>query len=69
MPWLSVSLVSTWVGKKEALEDRVTADRSTVLERLAAGQTPEEAEAEFLTDAYFEAWYDQTLAALSAFAG
>ena len=29
-----------------ALEDRVTADRATVLERLAAGQTPEEAEAE-----------------------
>ena len=52
-----------------ALEDRVTADRATVLERLAAGQTPEEAEAEFLTDAYFDAWYDQTLAALSAFAG
>jgi multiple sugar transport system substrate-binding protein len=24
---------------------------------------------EFLTDAYFDAWYDQTLAALSAFAG
>lgn len=52
-----------------ALEDRVTADRATVLERLAAGQTPEEAEAEFLTDAYFDAWYGQTLAALSAFAG
>ena len=52
-----------------ALEDRVTADRATVLERLAAGQTSEEAEAEFLTDAYFDAWYDQTLAALSAFAG
>ena len=52
-----------------ALEDRVTADRATVLERLAAGQTPEEAETEFLTDAYFDAWYDQTLAALSAFAG
>ena len=52
-----------------ALEDRVTADRATVLERLAAGQTPEDAEAEFLTDAYFDAWYDQTLAALSAFAG
>lgn len=52
-----------------ALEDRVTADHATVLERLAAGQTPEEAEAEFLTDAYFDAWYDQTLAALSAFAG
>ena len=52
-----------------ALEDLVIADRATVLERLAAGQTPEEAEAEFLTDAYFDAWYDQTLAALSAFAG
>ena len=52
-----------------ALEDRVTADRATVLERLAAGQTPEEAEAEFLTDAYFDVWYGQTLAALSAFAG
>lgn len=51
-----------------ALEDRVTADRATVMERLTAGQTPEEAEAEFLTDACFDAWYDQTLAALSAFA-
>ena len=24
MPWLSVSLVSTWVGKKEALEEEPT---------------------------------------------
>ena len=52
-----------------ALQDLVTADRATVVERVAAGQTPEEAEAEFLTDAYFDAWYENTLAALSAYAG
>lgn len=52
-----------------AMQDIAAADRATVEERIAAGQSPDEAEAEFLTDAYFDAWYDQTLAALSAFAG
>lgn len=35
----------------------------------AAGQTPEEAEAEFLTDEYFDQWYESTKAALEAYAG
>ena len=52
-----------------AMQDIADADRATVVERLAAGQTPEQAEAEFLTDEYFDAWYDQTLATLSAYAG
>lgn len=52
-----------------AMEDIAAADRATVEERIAAGQSEEEAEAEFLTDDYFDAWYDQTLAALSAYAG
>ena len=45
------------------------ADRATVEERIAAGQTPEEAEAEFLTDDYFDQWYETTRTTLEAFAG
>lgn len=52
-----------------SMSDLAAADRATVLERIAAGQTPEEAEADFLSDDYFDAWYDQTLTALSAYAG
>ncbi len=52
-----------------AMQDIADADRAAVVERIAAGQTPEQAEAEFLTDEYFDAWYDQTLATLSAYAG
>lgn len=52
-----------------AMEDLAAADRATVVERLAAGQTADEAEAEFLTDAYFDSWYESTRAALSAYAG
>lgn len=54
---------------QNAMEDTAEADRATVEERLAAGQTPEEAEAEFLTDDYFEQWYEATRTALEAFAG
>ena len=38
-----------------SMSDLATADRATVEERLAAGESAEEAEAEFLTDEYFEA--------------
>ena len=51
------------------LSDLAATDRETVEQRIAEGQSAAAAEAEFLTDAYFDAWYDQTLAALSAFAG
>ena len=52
-----------------AVSDTAAADRATVEERIAAGQTPDEAEAEFLTDDYFDQWYEATKAALEAFAG
>ena len=52
-----------------AMSDLAAADRATVEERIAAGQTPEEAEAEFLTDDYFDQWYETTRAALESFAG
>lgn len=52
-----------------AMEDAAEADRATVEERIAAGQTPEEAEAEFLTDDYFDQWYETTRTTLEAFAG
>lgn len=52
-----------------AMEDAAEADRATVEERIAAGQTPEEAEAEFLTDDYFDQWYEATRTTLEAFAG
>lgn len=54
---------------QSAMEDAAEADRATVEERIAAGQTPEEAEAEFLTDDYFDQWYEATRTTLEAFAG
>ena len=52
-----------------SMSDLATADRATVEERLAAGESAEEAEAEFLTDAYFDSWYRDTLAQLQAYEG
>lgn len=49
--------------------DQASADRDTVLARIAAGQSAEAAEAEFLTDDYFEAWYQATLAQLQQYEG
>jgi len=49
--------------------DLASADRDTVLERIAAGQSAEAAEAEFLTDDYFEKWYQATLAQLQQYEG
>lgn len=52
-----------------AMSDLAVADRGTVEERIAAGQSAEQAEAEFLTDDYFDKWYQDTLAQLKAFEG
>ncbi len=52
-----------------ALSDIASADRATVEERLAAGQSAEEAEAEFLTDDYFTRWYEDLCARLRAYEG
>ena len=49
--------------------DLAAADRATVEERLAAGESAEEAEAEFLTDEYFEEWYQSLCDALSQYEG
>lgn len=50
-----------------AMSDRASEDRNTVVERLRAGQSLEEATAEFCSDAYFDSWYEETLAKLHAF--
>ncbi|MCM1252738.1 MAG: extracellular solute-binding protein [Clostridium sp.] len=52
-----------------AMSDIAAQDRAVVAEKLAAGQTLEEASAEFCTDAYFDAWYEETLQKLQAFEG
>ena len=52
-----------------AMSDLAVADRDTVEQRIAAGQSAEQAEAEFLTDAYFDSWYRDTLAQFQAYEG
>ena len=50
-----------------AMSDCASADRKTVEERMAQGQSFEEAAAEFLSDAYFDTWYENTRAELEKF--
>ena len=50
-----------------AMSDRAAADREEVMSRLAAGMSLEEAAAEFVSDAYFDAWYEDTAKQLQAF--
>lgn len=52
-----------------AMSDRAVEDRAVVAERLASGQSLEEAAAEFCTDACFEAWYEETLKKLQEYEG
>ena len=47
-----------------SMSDLAAADRETVEQRIAEGQSAAEAEAEFLTDEYFEAWYQDICAQL-----
>ena len=57
-------------GNKEySLSDLASADRARVQERVAAGQPAADAEAEFLTDEYFDAWYGGICTALEKYAG
>lgn len=51
------------------LSDLADADRATVLERVAAGQSAADAEAEFLTDEYFENWYTDLCDQLRVYEG
>jgi multiple sugar transport system substrate-binding protein len=50
-----------------AMSDIAVADRETVVNRIAEGQTMEEAVKDFVSDDYFEAWYEDTLAKLEAY--
>ena len=52
-----------------AMSDKAVADRTTVEERMAQGQSFAEASTEFLSDDCFEAWYQDTLTALQAYEG
>ena len=51
------------------LRDLAAADRETVVQRIAEGQSAAEAEAEFLTDEYFVAWYQDICAKLAQYEG
>ena len=51
------------------ISDKATADRAAVEEKIAAGQSAEEAEAEYLTDEAFESWYQDILSQLNEYQG
>ena len=53
--------------REYALSYKASADRAIVVERIAAGMSAEEAEAEFLTDECFDSWYQATLTKLQAY--
>ena len=50
-----------------ALSDQASVDRAIVEDRIAQGMSAEDAEAEFLSDDAFEAWYETTLKNLQEF--
>ena len=51
------------------LSDLAAADRETVAQRIAEGQSTADAEAEFLTDDHFEAWYQDICSQLKQYEG
>ena len=51
------------------LSDKAAADRATVEQRIAAGESAGEAQAEFLTDEAFAAWYQGLLGQLKVYEG
>ena len=71
---LETSVMDSAEGKVGAAagvryEDLAAADHETVVQRIAEGQSAAEAEAEFLTDEYFEAWYQDICAKLAQYEG
>ena len=52
-----------------SMSDLADADRKAVQERIDAGQTMEAATEEFLTEEYFDSWYEDTLTKLQAYEG
>ena len=51
---------------EHAMSDQASADLLIIRDRMEQGQTLDEASADFLTDDYFEAWYQNTRSTLSA---
>ena len=51
------------------MSDQAAKDREAVFGKLEKGISEEEAEAEFLSDAHFESWYESTLKKLQALEG
>lgn len=51
-----------------SLSDKAAADREVVVARMAQGMSMEESVAEFELDENFDAWYEETLQSLQAFA-
>ena len=54
---------------EHAMSDRAEADRAVVEERMEQGQSFDQAAEEFLSDDYFQSWYQETLTALQPFEG
>lgn len=50
-----------------AMSDIADADRQTVQERINEGQSMEEATADFISDEYFDNWYEETLTKLQSY--
>ena len=53
----------------ESYSQSSVADRAEVLSRMEAGQSFEQASAEFLSDECFESWYQDVLTQLEAYEG
>lgn len=51
------------------LSDLAAANRETVEQRIAEGQSAADAEAESLTDDHFEAWYQDICSQLKQYEG
>lgn len=54
---------------ENSMNDLAVSDRQTVEERISEGQSMEKAAAEFLSDDYFDSWYEETLASLQEYEG
>ena len=54
---------------KKYLKAVVSGRRETVEQRIAEGQSATDAEAEFLTDDHFEAWYQDICSQLKQYEG
>lgn len=70
---LALGCVSCGSSARKVLEyglsDLAATDRETVEQRIAEGQSAADAEAEFLTDDHFEAWYQDICSQLKQYEG